>query len=415
MMFSSTLIRWILGALLATTFWGTLLQRVEAQTCNCTDPFVLTTFNTLQIFLSENQDQRLNATVEYFSRPAQQDIDVLCLQELWDPIQRQAVITAMEKLYPYSFFAPQFKQDCPKGCTLEQITPLRECLDRNDCFDLGNALQCIFRDCREEFDNLDLECRSCFEDRPLLDLEERLDDCVDEQLSGGCTFFFDGWSDNLLLSKTPLLNTEFRMYTNSPLAQWTVLYAQTNATAFPELVNVFCTHLSARVPVVDTTEANSDQITELINYAAQKVPSRSSPLFILGDFNTGPGIDGKLDPTRPENFLKFRDAGYQSSLLGANNINCTFCGSSNPLARETTSEDWMIDHIFVHEQEETCLVNAIRIADQNDLAVSADGDRIPLSDHYAVKGTYCPGEFNFVAQTFDPVETDDDDDDDDDR
>ncbi len=56
----------------------------------------------------------------------------------------------------------------------------------------------------------------------------RIDKCLNlnGQLSGGCTFFFDGWSDNLLLSKTPLLNTDFLLYNNSPLAQWTVLYAQ---------------------------------------------------------------------------------------------------------------------------------------------------------------------------------------------
>jgi endonuclease/exonuclease/phosphatase family metal-dependent hydrolase len=202
----------------------------------------------------------------------------------------------------------------------------------------------------------------------------------------------------LLLSRTPLANTDFLLYTDSPLAQWTVLYAQTN-TSLNTTVNVFCTHLSAKIPIVDTTEANSAQITQLLSYIREKVPNTTAPVFVMGDFNTGPAIGG-LDATRPENFIKFINAGYQSSMLGANITNCTYCGSENPLAADSTSEDWMIDHIFVYEQEEVCLVNVTRIADNNTFVQLGDNKTSPISDHYGVKATFCEGTFNLIKQTF---------------
>jgi endonuclease/exonuclease/phosphatase family metal-dependent hydrolase len=264
-----------------------------------------------------------------------------------------------------------------------------------------NLAKCFVDDCGEEFGNLDPDCENCFHLDDIDNIESAFERCTDAQLSGNCTFLFDGWSDNLLLSKTPLANVDFLLYHDSPLAQWTVLYAQTNSSTFNVPVNVFCTHLSAQIPIVDTTEANSAQITELLSYIRQKVPNTTAPVFVLGDYNAGPRIDG-LDATRPENFMQFINGGYHSSLLGANKTLCTYCGSENPLAADTTSEDWMIDHIFVSEKEAVCLGNATRIADDNTFVKLSNGDTSPLSDHYGVKASFCQGTFNLVQPQFLP-------------
>jgi endonuclease/exonuclease/phosphatase family metal-dependent hydrolase len=258
-------------------------------------------------------------------------------------------------------------------------------------------------DCREEFANLDVECQSCFDLRSHdFDIERRFEECAAKQLSGNCTFLFDGWSDNLLLSKTPFLQTDFLLYTDSPLAQWTVLYAQVNTSTFSTPANIFCTHLSARLPIVDTSLANERQIRQLAQYIASKTNS-SSPVFVMGDFNTGPRTDG-LDATRPENFNTFINAGYNSVLLGLNQTICTYCGSENPLAKSTTSQDWMIDHIFVPSQSDICTVSGIRIADNNTYVTLNNGDTSPLSDHYGVKASFCEGNFNLSPHTFDAIQ-----------
>ncbi len=49
-------------------------QPPSNDTCSCDTPFTVSTFNTLQIFISSGQNERLNATVQFFSEPEQQDI-----------------------------------------------------------------------------------------------------------------------------------------------------------------------------------------------------------------------------------------------------------------------------------------------------------------------------------------------------
>jgi len=371
---------------------------VEGSTCNCSHPFTVATFNTDQIFTSSDQNQRLNATVNFFKQPPQQDIDVLCLQELWDPNQRDAVISALNSTFPFSFHAPQFPQKC-NGCTVNEITPLRECLDQNNCFNnVFDIVKCLLDDCRHQFEHTSLDCQNCIHNLENTgDFRNRFNECLTIQESGNCTYLFGGWSDNLMLSKTPLLGTSFLLYHDSPLAEWTVLYAQVNVSTFHVPANIFCTHLSAQLPVINTIPDNANQIRQLISYIDTKVPNKTAPTFVMGDFNTGPAVDG-LDGTAPQNFMIFVDSGFESTLLGANQTVCTFCGSSNPLAAESTNQNWMIDHIFVNTQEHVCVVNATRFADSNNLTTLSNGNTIPLSDHYAVRATFCEGQLNLKPQ-----------------
>lgn len=101
-----------------------------------------------------------------------------------------------------------------------------------------------------------------------------------------CVNAFDSNADQLLLSKFPLQDSESLLFSNAPFWPVSVLYSRIDHPQFGP-VHLFCTHLSASVPFVDTSAANLQQSAELVNYVQSKVTQPGELALILGDFNTG--------------------------------------------------------------------------------------------------------------------------------
>jgi hypothetical protein len=78
-----------------------LLSIAYAQDCSCNNTLQVATFNTLEIPITTARLERLDAQIKYFAGRAA-DIDILCLQELWEPVDRNAYIGNLSSIYPYN-------------------------------------------------------------------------------------------------------------------------------------------------------------------------------------------------------------------------------------------------------------------------------------------------------------------------
>jgi hypothetical protein len=78
-----------------------VLSIAYAQDCSCNNTLQVATFNTLLIPITTARQPRLDAQINYFKGRAA-DIDILCLQELWEPVDRAAYIGNLSSIYPYN-------------------------------------------------------------------------------------------------------------------------------------------------------------------------------------------------------------------------------------------------------------------------------------------------------------------------
>ena len=74
-------------------------------------------------------------------------LDYICLQELWDPADRQAVINALQSNYPYTVQAGPRNGTCTDPCSPTDSETVLNCLYTNDCLTSDNQLSCIANQC----------------------------------------------------------------------------------------------------------------------------------------------------------------------------------------------------------------------------------------------------------------------------
>jgi len=199
----------------------------------------------------------------------------------------------------------------------------------------------------------------------------------------GCVRLFGGYTDPLILSRYPIIQSSYLKFQESPFTETTVLYSRIQAPQGP--VNVFCTHLlPANFPLIGSTfeDTNRQQTQEMLNYINSTVQNSTEPIIAMGDFNFGPSSSNSIESSWQNNYILFPNQGYRNALIVTNaQPPCTYC-SSNALVSHSPNQ--IIDHIFV---KNAGVISAGVFATAN--VVQVNNRLVPLSDHYGVAASLC--------------------------
>lgn len=377
--------------------WLASTQLIKSQLeeeCNCTETLSVGTWNSFQIVIAPFKEERLEASIEYFKTAP---LDIVCIQELWDPEERDQFIQELIDVFPYSYFAPQQNEtECSQQCSEEETDPLIECLNTscNNVTEMEEQMECAKENCEKELASLSESCQACISLKNASTILEGIEECVvqddfENENTKNCRFLFDGWSDNLLLSKIPFEETDYLLYENNTVVAWTALYGKLNTSVF-DTVHVFCTHLAADILLFDFEEQNEAQTRELIDYVSETIEDDTeSPVLVIGDFNSGPEVGDSESRFRSYDVI-LEETEWINLYLVAGNVECTRC-RDNPLV--VFGRDEIIDLIWADNFENVCIVNSSRFAVEEGIEIL--GAEIPLSDHYGVRAEICQGENNF--------------------
>lgn len=349
-------------------------------------PHVVITFNT---GLARNYiafvEERLAGIIRALKET---EADVICLQEVWDDADAEAIVAGVKQPYPHSFRVAtggETDESAP-ACTGEALRPLGECVTAN-CADAADTTGCVMSKCGVLFLGLHGGCRACLAAHVSQPLEEILVTCT---RAGAGKWSYRGRNGLLLLSNTPFLETSHEVL-DSFLLRRAVLMGTVKLRGGP--VPFFCTHLSTPVDEVEYAgtagswkEEQANQTERLVMLVKSKAGKH--PAVLLGDFNCGPGNDEwEVVAENPDNFSKLLKAGFASPYT-EDHGHCTWCYGKD-LSRTDKMKGKMLDHIlFVNFDDE--IITVERAMDEARIEVNeADSARkVPLSDHYAVQAEF---------------------------
>jgi endonuclease/exonuclease/phosphatase family metal-dependent hydrolase len=262
---------------------------------------------------------------------AASDYDVICLQEVFRDDDVAAIVSAASASYPYSYF--ELTDDPTAGgepaCTEEDVEDLLACVAANDCeTDPDGLVTCALAHCGAEILALNASNPTCFNCVAAnsglpLDLLEQV--C----LEGGGSLRDNGRNGVVLLSKHPLVGTEFLTF-DAFLVQRVLLHAQTFKPG-TGLVDLFCTHFTADLsgviayggPFDSYEDEQAAQVSGLLDWIDEVATSGRA--IALGDFNTGPEILPDIEGEFPANYDTLVLGGLESPYADTPGAQCTYC------------------------------------------------------------------------------------------
>jgi endonuclease/exonuclease/phosphatase family metal-dependent hydrolase len=308
--------------------------------------------------------------------------DVLCLQEVWDVEDVETVIAGAVGNYPHSYWVETMRDEVNAGCTDEEAAPLADCI-RENCSDVpqDELANCGLANCGDEFSATSTECQTCVASN----LDKDIDGILEACSGGGAAFSYSGRNGLILLSKTPLDNTQHTML-SSTLVQRAALRADVNVEGVGQ-VSVYCTHLAADLsgaiayPGEEFASFEAEQaaqIGELIAWIDGQ--DNAGPIAWMGDFNTGPAGNEGVVAELPANYQLIVDSGYNSPFV-AEGV-CTYCDENTIVDDGTGTGGALIDHIFLKGLTAS---GVERSYDQKQTLATSEGEmELHLSDHYGV-------------------------------
>ena len=327
----------------------------------------------------------------------EQQSDVLCLQEAWEPGDRAEIMRSMQDTYPHSYMQPVeqlYAEDAP-ACKRKElfgedrfVSCMTSACDGKEGDELTDCIvsECgpILRDLRDESP----QCATAVMaqvGKPAL----RAIWTVVRPIRRSNLFAYGGSDGLMMLSRYPLNNTGELNFTDiATLNRRRALHAEISVDG--QDVRVYCTHLTAmldgQAPYPGAFDSWADenlaQVDRLLEHAAE----HDGPVVIAGDLNTGPEQqEPRLDPEMPDSHQRIVDAGYDDPalLLGV----CTYCGDNS--LNEPDAGLKLIDHIYVQGIDAR---DGARTRDA--IATLSDGTQSHLSDHfgYAVTLYFAPPE-----------------------
>jgi len=324
------------------------------------------------------------------------DADVICLQEVWNPADRNRIRSALDASYRY-IHAPDIGQ--------KKASKAPVC-KKDDLFGEDKFVSCLLGDCGGTSGD---EMTNCVIDKcgPVLDaLKTAKPECANALMAqvGKSSaaamwnvlrptrktgLFAYGGSDGLMLaSRVPLSNERIIDFSDfATLNRRRVLVAEVDVDGTP--VTVACTHLTADLSAIAPypgkypswgaeNQAQMDALMEEVSGAEATV--------LLGDFNCGPtveslGLLGELEA----NCETVTAAGYTDPAVELW-PDCTWCKTNTINASdEAEHQNALIDHIFLRN------LHAVQggVSHDETVLIKAKGGPRPssLSDHYGYRIT----------------------------
>lgn len=373
---------------------GLALLALLVPACDDDDPpaptLTLGTYNAgLAVGFVEHAAERAPVTTAAL---AALDFDVLCVQEYWQPAHRDALYAAVADALPYTTHHEADPGACEPACTADDVDPLVACMDR-ECPDVGvgDVISCALEHCGAEVDALPGPCLTCIGgevgDKTVSELVAA---CGPDAMSASC-YAYAGEFGTALLTRHEVLDRDL-IVMDSSLNRRGVLYNKL-ATDLGE-VHVFCTHLSAvfsdiphpaEADGMTWLQEQADQIAALRAWVDTKATD-GAPVVLLGDYNCGPEIPGRVPAEFPENYAALAE-GYRHPYAESPDADCTFCNSNPLVGSDAPDHDGaeLIDHVLVRGFGDLP-EHAARILDGAiDLEVDGMSVRSAYSDHYGVR------------------------------
>jgi endonuclease/exonuclease/phosphatase family metal-dependent hydrolase len=320
---------------------------------------------------------------------AEQEFDLLCVQEYFVPDHWEALVDASADRYAgTSYLDPMPAEPDPDedvaACSPEETEPLVSCVEA-ECPDASpdELTNCALSACEEEVNALSSDCLTCVGANLGSSLEEIIEACA----NGTGVYAYGGAFGIGLLSGHPTVQRD-SIVLDSHLTRRGVLYAQVDAADFGD-VHVFCTHLSpvfSSVPFPGEGSWEEEQVAQidaLLAFVDEKT-GEGDQVMILGDLNTGPAA-GDVPAEHPDHYARVEAAGFENPYLEADEVECTFCGPNLLVGGGADHDDsGIIDHVLVRG------IDAVRSAarfmtDTIEVEVEGTGSvTTQYSDHYGV-------------------------------
>jgi endonuclease/exonuclease/phosphatase family metal-dependent hydrolase len=352
---------------------------------------------------------------------AASDADVLCLQEVWDETDKEAIRDASIEAYPHSAFfnddldtplddatnqdgvvpPPPDTAPCAGEPLTTQLNDGVDCLEENCSTPDGRTTssECAEEQCLNDVLGLltadpPQRCYACLVTQLptelLEDIRTRCPTVVNQDLA------FQGQNGVMILSRHPLESVE-ELVVPGTWNRRTILRATAKLPTGAEL-DVYCNHLT---PIHTSTafinpfpytgqygdgttnpsawQAEQElQAEKLINYVTERSGDR--PAVILGDFNSGHAFSEQGIAAEGEATLTLLETAYEPAYTSDYTPLCTFC-STNPVT--TTEESVWIDHILLNTLSSDSVLSTARVFDQD--VVPVDDQMVPLSDHFGMR------------------------------
>ncbi|MGB0645765.1 MAG: endonuclease/exonuclease/phosphatase family protein [Bradymonadia bacterium] len=323
----------------------------------------------------------LRVDVQLDSLKAVSQIDVLCLQEVWEPSDRSRFIEVLSDSFPFSHFESTTNdvlfadvEPQPAACNSDEANPLAECA-KPLCEGDPDIATCVLSNCGELFQAMSEACQGCAAANiGLGDIDAILDTCL---MEGQVGYTYDGQNGLLMLSTQPIESKSFHQF-DSFLTSRGVLSGRTHG------VDVYCTHLTSRLSnpaysgaYSSYAEENAAQIDALLDVVGSA--SSEGVVALAGDFNTGPMV-GELSGELEDNFNKLVSDGWWNQNTESDMPVCTWC-SENLITGGAADE--AIDHVFVKGAEPS---RVMRFFDEPIELQDAEGNTFmsSYSDHFGL-------------------------------
>jgi len=324
---------------------------------------------------------------EVVSGLAAQDLDVLCVQEVWRPEDVAALEAGTKGSWPTAFFLAPNPGDTggdEPACTGTELDPLQACAEA-ECagVPVDQIAGCVLDKCPDEFAAISSGCSTCLAAHIGASFADIRLACT---TGSGGAYAFGGSFGVGLLTRERVVTQAVHVF-ESTYNRRAVLYARLDTAGLGQ-VDVFCTHLSAifsNIPYPKEgswAEEQRAQIDKLHAFVQEKTGGKGTTL-VLGDTNCGPAKGG-ASAEAPENYQALVAPDYDDPFATSANAACTFC-SDNPLVGAGTPSV-LIDHVLVRGFDGG--VTTQRILDGK-VAIDVGGEPVetPRSDHYGLEAT----------------------------
>jgi len=345
-------------------------------------PVSFSTFNTgLAVNFVPFAQERLAAVVDAVGKL---DVEVVCLQEVWEPQHVTALTDGVKATFPYFLYADTSEEGGggAPACAADELKPLQDCVVKN-CAQAEDLTGCVMQNCLTEFSLLKPGCTQCLAANLSKPLEEIFAACT----TGSASMSYEGRNGLLLLARRELDVSE-HLVLESFLLRRVVLHATFKND--PSKTHVFCTHLSAALSEMEYSgkyaswEAEqAAQIDQMAKWIKDK--ASGAPAVLMGDMNCGPAIPPGIPGEFPANFAKFEAAGLASPYVTKPDPECTWCAANTLI--EDDDADQIIDHVLYSGfPPQPPLPSAVRILDEPvEVTVGEAVQETNLSDHFGVQ------------------------------
>ncbi len=314
------------------------------------------------------------------------EADALCLQEVWEDADADALQAALRTVYPHALRIDQGSSGPGEGppCTPEDLGPVAGCVQAN-CTGVEDLTGCVLKQCGKFFFGLPGNCRNCLAANVSKPLEEVVAGCTAKDAQ---TWAYDGRNGLLLLSKHPF-ETSVLLPLDSFFLRRAVLHAVIRIPGGP--LHLFCTHLTTPLSEVEYAGKHGSwqaeqaaQVDALI--ALVKENAGDAPAVVMGDLNCGPAnAEWEVEAEFPDHIRRFAAAGFRNPYT-EDHGHCTWCGIESLGAPKGHFK--ILDHLLFHNFGET-LLHPQKVLEQTLPVGPADAPvHVPLSDHYGVRVTF---------------------------